>query len=181
MLNRLMFVATLTAFPLLLAAAPQDASTNRPSNDSTLPRPVIQPTWTRGNVSVASPALTYRWEQHTQQRVVDKKIEEAARSFRQAKPAEREQAEEQLRNLLSDDYDDRLASYDEYLGELEKQIDEMRIKLEKRRRAKPEMIDLRVQVLEAEADDLGWPTRMSKNSFPRRLLPPNSNDSGGAR
>lgn len=91
----------------------------------------------------------------------DSKIQAAAKELRQAESSsERSEAKDKLMGLLSEDYDSRLKEYEEYLDGLEKQLEEMRGKLRKRRQAKDDMIDLRIKVLEAEADDLGWPTRM---------------------
>lgn len=100
-------------------------------------------------------------------RKTDAAIMETARKMRQADSTdEKKDLENSLRDLLSKDYDNRLDTYDDYLNGLEKQLEEMRAKLQLRRDAKSKMIDLRVKVLEAEADDLGWPSRVSKNRFP---------------
>lgn len=96
------------------------------------------------------------------QRETDIKIAEAAKAVRQAKSeANRSTAISTLTELLRGDYDARLDGYEEYLNQLEAKLVEMRSKLKKRREAKDEMIKLRVKVLEAEAEDLGWPARMS--------------------
>lgn len=99
------------------------------------------------------------------------KIKEAAKALRQAETgADRREAMDELTGLLGADYDSRLAEYEEYLDKLEEQLSDMRDKLAKRREAKGKMIDLRIQVLEAEADDLGWPSRMNSRSglFPAK-------------
>lgn len=97
----------------------------------------------------------------------DKEIREAAKAMRQADSRDdKDAAEEKLRELLGADYDSRLNDYTSYLDELEKSLAEMRAKLEKRRGAKEDMIDLRIKVLVAEEDDLGWPTRMPRNRLP---------------
>lgn len=94
----------------------------------------------------------------------DQQIAAAAKAMRQAETSSaRSQAKDRLMLLLSEDYDSRLSEYDAYLQEMEKQLEDMRARLEKRRQAKDEMIDLRIKVLEAEADDLGWPTRVRRN------------------
>lgn len=93
---------------------------------------------------------------------VDAEIRRAAEQLRTAESSsERQEAEESLRRLLSDDYDNRLNDYEKYLDQLEQRLSEMRSKLTRRREAKSKMIDLRIKVLEAEADDLGWPSRVS--------------------
>ena len=96
---------------------------------------------------------------------MDRKIASAAKAVRQAKPNNRPAAISTLTTLLSRDYDARLDGYDEYLNQLETKLVEMRGKLQKQREAKEEMIKLRVKVLEAEAEDLGWPERLS-GKFP---------------
>jgi uncharacterized membrane protein YgcG len=75
----------------------------------------------------------------------------------------------ELRQVLGDDYDARLDEASEHLDQLEEQLNEMREKLAKRRDAKTEMVELRMKQLEAEANDLGWPSRVSDrdNVFPR--------------
>ena len=104
------------------------------------------------------------------QRESDHKIAEAAKAVRQAKSEDqRSTAIDTLTKLLRDDYDDRLGGYDEYLNQLEEKLVEMRSKVQKRREARDEMIKLRIKVLEAEAEDLGWPERMS-GRFPLRLV-----------
>ncbi len=75
---------------------------------------------------------------------------------------ERETAEEQLKEALGEDYDARLDDYESHLDQMEKQLAEMRAKLKRRRAAKTEMIQLRMQVVAAEADELGWPSRASR-------------------
>lgn len=103
----------------------------------------------------------------------EKKIKEAAKALRQAETdQDRADAKATLADLLGADYDSRLADYEAHLEKLEDQLSEMRGKLAKRRDAKSKMIELRIQVLEAEADDLGWPTRMNSRSgfFPSRTI-----------
>lgn len=101
------------------------------------------------------------------QRDLDAKIDQAARAMRQAESDDaRARAEHDLKQLLGQDYDDRLKGYEEELERLEKTLVEMRRKLARRRDAKPEMIKLRVRVLQAEAEDLGWPVRHRRSSFP---------------
>lgn len=103
----------------------------------------------------------------------DRVINDAAKALRQASSqTEKDAAEKKLNSLLSDDYDARLKTYEDYLSDLEKQLATMRKKLEKRKEAKSAMIDLRIKVLQAESDDLGWPTRMRSN---RKPLFPGSN------
>ena len=90
----------------------------------------------------------------------DREIKKLAKTMRTAKTdTDRKAAEKSLRGLLDKEYDERIASYEKYLNELEAQLKEMRTKLQRRRSAKSDMIDLRIKVLAAEADDLGWPAK----------------------
>lgn len=103
---------------------------------------------------------------YSQQRSAEEAIKKAARSLRTAESTDdKKAAEKTLRDLLSKDYDSRLAGYEKHLDEMEAKLKEMRTKLKRRRDAKSEMIDLRVKVLEAEADDLGWPARTNSRSL----------------
>ena len=141
----------------------QEPATLEAPGISPTTRYVTQAITTDGSVAQlaeAQPLLIYR---------IDGKITEAAKAVRQAKSEEeRSKTTEKLTKLLSDDYDARLEGYDEYLNQLEAKLVEMRSKLQKRREAKDQMIKLRIKVLEAEAEDLGWPERMS-GRFPSRL------------
>jgi len=95
-----------------------------------------------------------------QERELDEMIRKEAVAFRQAADkGSRDNAEERLTELLGRDYDDRLQGYEDNLNRLEQQLQEMRDILQKRRAAKADMIRLRVKVLEAESEDLGWPER----------------------
>ncbi len=98
---------------------------------------------------------------------IRRKIQDASNALRNTQSADdRAAAEQTLRELLAEDYDALLAGYETYLDQAEARIKEMRTKLQRRRDAKSDMIDLRVKVLEAEADDLGWPSKMRSNRFP---------------
>ncbi len=77
-------------------------------------------------------------------------------------------AESDLRKALEADYDARLEGYEKHLDQLETELAKMRDQLQKRKMAKSEMVALRMQVLQAEADDLGWPSPVGSrggNSF----------------
>ena len=111
----------------------------------------------------------------------DQLIMEAVKTLKAAEgSAARTEAKDKLVELLSQDYDARLVSYDKQIRSLEEQIVEMRDRLDRRRRAKDDMIELRIKVLEAEADDLGWPSMIRGRSqfgqqsfgFPSRLNVP---------
>ena len=148
----------------------QEAATQEAPGSSQTTRYVTQAFTTDGSVAQLQEAKPLRlFHLTSEQRKTDGKIAEAAKAVRQAKSEdERSKTTEKLTTLLSDDYDDRLEGYDEYLNQLEEKLVEMRSKLQKRREAKDQMIKLRIKVLEAEAEDLGWPERMS-GRFPSRL------------
>ena len=77
---------------------------------------------------------------------------------------QRAAARQRLAELLSTDYDERLRAHGDDLDRLEEQLAQMRKRLEKRRAAKQDMIELRLRVLETEASDLGWPARRDWNA-----------------
>ncbi len=80
---------------------------------------------------------------------------------------DRKDAEANLKDALGKEYDQRLDAYAKYLDDLEAKLDAMKSKLEKRRDAKSEMVRLRVEVIKAESNDLGWP---DSNSNPALYL-----------
>lgn len=139
-------------------AAPKQATGNMPSTR------VVRTKDSSPEGQTPGQAVQYFVPTRAQQEI-DGKISEAAKAFRQAKPNERTAAINSLTTLLSSDYDARLDGYDEYLNQLATKLVEMRGKLQKQREAKEEMIKLRVKVLEAEVEDLGWPVRLS-GKFP---------------
>ena len=148
----------------------QEAATQEAPGSSQTTRYVTQAIPTDSLATVIKEAKPRLFHLTSKQRETDGKIAEAAKAVRQAKSEDqRSTAINTLTKLLRDDYDDRLGGYDEYLDQLEEKLVEMRSKLQKRREAKDEMIKLRIKVLEAEAEDLGWPERMS-GRFPLRLV-----------
>ena len=106
------------------------------------------------------PATTY-WN--------NRQSDEVGAALRKLKAADsddaRKEAEGELKTALESDYDDRLADYEKNLDALEDEIKKMREQLKRRRNAKDEMVRLRIEVLKAEADDLGWPSRSVPRSF----------------
>lgn len=99
-------------------------------------------------------------------------IAKATSALRSAESSdERSEARSELKSLLSKDYDERLDAYEEHLNELEERIKEMRSQLERRRDARSDMVELRLKVLEAEADDLGWPSQQKPNFFSNQAAP----------
>ena len=71
---------------------------------------------------------------------------------------EKSEAKSKLREALVADYEDKMDRYDEHLEKLEKELDAMRERLSRRRKAQEEMVDLKLSEIIANADGLGWPT-----------------------
>lgn len=154
-----MFRITLCTVGLLATCFISQPQTKSDSSLSKLPPPQTK--------SPSLPRLQSSFFSRKEHVAMDAKIKEVARDMRQAKSdEEREKAMEALTVLLGKDYDDRLTGYEEELERMEKALAEMRKKLKRRRDAKADMIKLRIKVLEAEAEDLGWPARPRRTSFP---------------
>lgn len=79
--------------------------------------------------------------------------------------AEKEDAKDELLAALSTEYDDRMDAYDEHIESLEKQLEEMRERLSRRRKAKEEVVELKLKQLVAESDGLGWPGASGRSSL----------------
>lgn len=164
MLAKLLTAAvSMVAIPsIFLAVGPQDqkGQADAPAAVATVPGQASA-LWSSRSSSFPRPTTVFGLSGRNSS---DKQIEKAAKAMRQAESSsERSEAKDKLVALLSEDYDSRLKEYEDYLEDLEKQLDEMRGKLKKRRQAKEDMIDLRIKVLEAEADDLGWPSRVRRS------------------
>lgn len=71
---------------------------------------------------------------------------------------EKSKLEQEIKQLLNGQYDKKMDAYEKHLTELEGKLEKMRSQLQKRRDAKSDMVGLRMKVLMAEADDLGWPS-----------------------
>lgn len=144
--------------------------------DDSNPRPRTNVISGTQNFSVAGGGAIARFSTNS----LDSKIRQASKAIQSAESElEREKAQAELRKLLSEDYDARIADYASYLDNLEEQLAAMRKKLDRRRQAKNDMIDLRIQVLNAEANDLGWPTQINtRGAFPRAFTSPRSSRSG---
>ena len=109
----------------------------------------------------ASGAYQFRPSQNAK---VQNKVRKATAAMKKAESSvDRADAKEKLKTALGEDYDLRLKDYEKFLDKMEKQLVEMREKLDRKRAAKTAMIELRMQVLEAEADDLGWPSQLNAN------------------
>ncbi len=86
----------------------------------------------------------------------------AVRAMKAAKDdTAKRQAEAELKTALEGDYDARLIGYEKHLDRLADELTKMREQLQKRKSAKSEMVELRLQVLKAEASDLGWPSEVN--------------------
>ena len=88
----------------------------------------------------------------------NQEIRKAMKAIKDAESeADKDKAKDELKSLLEAQYDESLDRYEEYLAEMEKKITELRKQLDRRRDAKMEMVDLRLQVLISDAEGLGWP------------------------
>jgi hypothetical protein len=74
-------------------------------------------------------------------------------------------AKKELHGLLVEQYDNSLTRYEEHLNELEKKIATMREQLSRRRDARDEMVELKLQMVVSEAEGLGWPDDGTPNLF----------------
>ena len=111
-----------------------------------------------------------RWNHST-----DEDLNEAIARLKNAKDEDaRDEAKDEIRQLLDKQYDKGLERYEEYLEELSEKIKELKSQIERRRDAKDELIDLRLQMLVHEADGLGWPDQR-----PRWFFPPSGFSGGG--
>lgn len=167
-----MIAATLTLALGLFASLPQEEGTT--TNDinprlSAINSNVI----TSNQDEIGGVNLTYNWQHGDEFRTIQNKVAQATRKLKKAESSdERSEAKQELRKALADDYKYRLAEYEEYLDGLEKKLATMRDKLQRRRNAEDDMIDLRIQVLEAEANDLGWPSAPSNTGRTLSYLNP---------
>ena len=97
---------------------------------------------------------------------IQMEVTKAKQQLRKAESeADKEEATEALKDALGADYDARLNEYEDHLDQLAKELDDMRSKLRKKRAAKSEMVNLRLKQVMAEAEDLGWPSRVSGSSW----------------
>ena len=113
----------------------------------------------------ATGVVTYERRPIGNQQKARQRVQLATQKLKNSDSSNRDEAKEELRKALSAEYDEVLAQYDKNLDRLAKQLQAMQEKLEKRKSAKDDMIKLRMQVLEAEADDLGWPGQTGRTGF----------------
>ncbi|MGI9518968.1 MAG: PspA/IM30 family protein [Pirellulaceae bacterium] len=94
---------------------------------------------------------------------------EAVRELQEAHEAgdddAKEAAEDKLRGILDEQYDEALSAYEEYLEELARKIEELKDQVDKRRDAKSDMVDLRLKMIVSQAEGLGWPDRSPRGFF----------------
>ncbi len=74
---------------------------------------------------------------------------------------DKKQAEEDLREALSEEYDLSLESHENNLAQLRARLEELEQELAKRRDAKDQLVDLRLQMIVNEVNGLGWPGQNS--------------------
>lgn len=130
--------------------------------------------WPMQEVELRSPSVpsfpkVTRWEVAGQrptspQQESEFNVQRATQTMKLAKSDDaRATAETVLREALTNDYDLKMKGYEEHLEKLEKELEAMRDRLSRRRAAKAEMVELRIKVLKAEADDLGWPSDVTRS------------------
>jgi len=100
----------------------------------------------------------------------ESEVDQALATFKSAESADaKADAKVELRDALATEYDDRMDQYDAHITSLETELEKMKERLSRRRAAKDEMVDLKLQEVLANADGLGWPTgtngRSGRNIF----------------
>ena len=89
----------------------------------------------------------------------DSRLREAMDALRQAEDSEsKAEAREQLRTALSEQYDQYIEAQREQLDSMAKRLQSLREQLDKREAAKERLVDLRLEMLENEANGLSWPS-----------------------
>ncbi|MEM9656987.1 MAG: hypothetical protein AAF961_01375 [Planctomycetota bacterium] len=74
-------------------------------------------------------------------------------------------AREEIRTTLDRIYTARLDAYDDHIEALQKRLRKMKQHVDKRRDAKEEMVSLRMKMIEANANGLGWPDGRMPQDF----------------
>ncbi len=101
-------------------------------------------------------ALVYAGDSGKTQQAIDK--------LRKAKTdEEKADARKQLNSALGDEFDEYLKHQAKELDRLEAKVKKLRGQWDKRREAKDELVALRIQTLENEANGLGWPAGSGNN------------------
>lgn len=83
---------------------------------------------------------------------------EALKAYADAESAsDKKELEGKISDMLGEQYDSALDRYDMQIEEMEKRLEEMRDQVKRRRAARDEMVDLKLQMILSEAEGLGWP------------------------
>ena len=173
MMFRMIFAGcVLTA--LTLGATAQQASTVGGTYSQTQARSPSQ-----GSVSSTQGYTVYSSQSDSKGKnefqVAQSDVKKATEALKKAESRDEiAEAREELRKALAADYDVRLDHFQSEIDAMAERLDAMRAKLAKRRDAKDEMVELRLKVVEAEADDLGWPNPVSARNLPGELYYYNS-------
>lgn len=102
----------------------------------------------------------------------------ALKQFRAAETDDAKQdAKSELRDALAAEYEDKMNQYDAHIEALEKELESMRERLTRRRKAKDDMVSLKLKEMMANADGLGWPSGPSRTPSPRQTFFPGQNTS----
>jgi len=110
--------------------------------------------------------------------VNETEVGKALNAFRKAETDDaKDGAKSELRDALAAEYEDRMNQYDAHIESLEKELEAMRERLSRRRKAKDDMVSLKMKEMIANADGLGWPsgpnrTPSSRLTFPRQSTSP---------
>ncbi len=92
------------------------------------------------------------------------KTQQAIEKLRKAKTdEEKADARKQLNSALGDEFDEYLKRQATELDRLDAKVKKLRGQWDKRREAKDELVALRIQTLENEANGLGWPAGGGNN------------------
>jgi hypothetical protein len=89
----------------------------------------------------------------------DKKLQQAIQKYRDAgdDSAVRNESRNEINDLLAEKYDLLLKNQEEELNQLEAKLNKLRNQLKQRRDAKQKMVELKLEMVLAQADGLGWP------------------------
>ena len=153
-----------------LTLVAQDRQTNQP----------VQPLPAQVQETRVVPRMTtsYAWEPNNLTRYnfqgwaggSENEVSKAMKTFQEAESDDaKDEAKSELRFALADEYENRMNQYDEHIESLEKELESMRERLSRRRKAKDDMVRLKLQELLAKADGLGWPTGPTSGASSRLM------------
>jgi len=87
-----------------------------------------------------------------------KELQQAVAEYKQAEDAEARQSHrDKISEVLSNHYDLYLKNQEEQVQQLEERIVKLRDQLDRRRDAKPRLVELKLEMVISQADGLGWP------------------------